>query len=565
MSLQDHFTRPKITRKPLCAIHPSSFFFSYTAQHKVISFRLLHHTSHTAHTTHAAHATHRRTTSSLLLRGINDGNLSSAQKRGNTASVDETSADDLEGVKDTGVDHVNVLALGAIETLVEVTGVLVSELADNDGALKASVLDDGSGRACNGVLDDADTELLVEVGSRNLVKSVGRGLDKGSTTTGQDTLLNGGTGGVQGIDKSVLLLADLNLGGATNLDDGNTSRELSKTLLELLLLVLRGGRVGNDTTDLLASLSNGVLATAAVQDNGVLLCDSDRTGRTEHVRSGLVKLNIKLISEDSTVGEDSKIAEDGLAVVTEARGLDSSNLELATELVQNANGESLTLNVLSNDDKRPSLLGRDLKSGDDVLNSRDLLLGEEDERVLKLDLLGLGIGDEVGGDEATVESHTLGDLELISNGLALLAGDDTLLANLLHGVGNHLADVDITVGGDGSNLSDLSAGGNITLVLLEELDDGLDSSLDTAAEVHRVAASGDVLDGLGEDGTGENGSGGGTVTGDLVGLGSNILEELGTKVLELVLEADSAGNGHTICNKLVESLEMVNEASTNPW
>jgi hypothetical protein len=43
------------------------------------------------------------------------------------------------------------------------------------------------------------------------------------------------------------------------------------------------------------------------------------------------------------------------------------------------------------------------------------------------------------------------------------------------------------------------------------------------------------------------------------------LEELGTKVLELVLEADSAGNGHTICNKLVESLEMVDEASTNPW
>jgi hypothetical protein len=119
--------------------------------------------------------------------------------------------------------------------------------------------------------------------------------------------------------------------------------------------------------------------------------------------------------------------------------------------------------------------------------------------------------------------------------------------------------VDITVGGDGSNLSDLSAGGNITLVLLEELDDGLDSSLDTAAEVHRVAASGDVLDGLGEDGTGENGSGGGTVTGDLVGLGSNILEELGTKVLELVLEADSAGNGHTILGDLRRTKAGLNE------
>ena len=197
------------------------------------------------------------------------------------------------------------------------------------------------------------------------------------------------------------------------------------------------------------------------------------------------------------------------------------------------------------------MLGGDLKSGDDVLDSRDLLLGKKDERVLKLDLLGLGVGDEVGGDESTVESHTLGDLELIGNGLALLAGDDTLLANLLHGVGDHLTNVDIAVGRDGSNLSDLSAGGDVSLVLLEELDDGLNSSLDTAAEVHGVAASGNVLDGLGEDGTGENGSGGGTVTGDLVGLGGNILEELGTEVLELVLEAHSAGNGNTIWNELV--------------
>ncbi|KAI6747533.1 hypothetical protein HG530_015843 [Fusarium avenaceum] len=452
----------------------------------------------------------------------------------------------IGGVEDTGIDHVDVLALGAVEALVEVGSVLVSELTNDNRALKTGVLDDGAGRAGDGVLDDADTELLVKVGSRDVVKGLSRGLDQGSTTTGEDTLLNSSTGGVQGIDESVLLLTDLDLGGATDLDDGDTARELSKALLELLLLVLGGGRVSDDTTDLLTSLSNGILAAVTVEDNGVLLGDGDGTGGAEHVGGGLVKLDVELIGEDGTVGEDGKIAEDGLAVVTEARGLDGSDLELATELVQDADSKSLALNVLSNDDERSSLLGGDLKSRDDVLDSRDLLLGKKDERVLELDLLGLGVGDEVRGDETTVESHALGDLELVSDGLALLAGDNTLLADLLHGVGDHLADVDVAVGRDGSDLSDLGAGGDITLVLLEELDDGLDGSLDTAAEVHGVAAGSNVLDGLGEDSTGENGSGGGTVTGDLVGLGGNILEELGTEVLELVLEAYSAGNGNTI-------------------
>ncbi|SCB64893.1 unnamed protein product [Fusarium graminearum] len=501
----------------------------------------------------------RRTTGTLLLRGVDDSDLGGTEKRGDTTGVNETSSDDLEGVEDTSVDHVNVLALGAVETLVEVSGVLVGELADNDGALKTGVLDNGSGGAGDGVLDDADTKLLVKVGSGDLVEGLGRGLDEGSATTGQDTLLNSGAGGVQSINESILLLTDLNLGRATNLDDSNTARELGKTFLELLLLVLGGSGVGNDTTDLLTSLSNGVLAATTVEDNGVLLGDGDGTSGSKHVGGGLVKLDVKLISEDGTVGKDGEIAEDGLAVVTETRGLDSSDLELATELVQDADSKSLTLNVLSNDDQRSALLGGDLKSGDDVLDSRDLLLGEEDERVLKLDLLGLGVGDEVGGDESTVESHTLGNLKLIGNGLALLAGDDTLLANLLHGVGNHLTNVDVAVGRDGSDLSDLSAGGDVSLVLLEELDDGLNSSLDTAAEVHGVAAGGNVLDSLGEDGTGENSSGGGTVTGDLVGLGSNILEELGTEVLELVLEAHSAGNGNTIYNDLLEVIQTLGD------
>ncbi|GKT57007.1 unnamed protein product [Colletotrichum tofieldiae] len=524
----------------------------------------LHHTTHASHTAHAAHATHGW--GSLLLGSLDNGDLGGTEQGSDTAGVNETSADDLEGVKDTGSDHVDVLALGGVEALVELAGVLVGELANNDGALETGVLDDGASGAGDGVLDDGDTELLVEVGGLDVLQGQGRGLDEGGTTTGQDALLNGGTGGVQGIDEAVLLLTDLDLGGATDLDDGDTTRELGKTLLELLLLVIRGGGVAHDTTDLLAALGDGVLGTFAVQKDSVLLGDGDGAGGAEHVRGGLLELDVKLVTEDGTVGEDSQVTEDGLAVVTEAGGLDGGNLELATELVENADGESLTLDVLGNDDQRASHLGRSLKGGNDVLDGGDLLLGEEDQGLLELNLLRLGVGDEVGGDKAAVEAHTLGDLELVNQSLALLDGDDTLLADLLHGVGDQTANLLVTVGRDGGDLGNLLAGGDISLVLLEELNDGIDGSLDTTAQVHGVAASGNVLDGLGEDGTGQDGSGRGSVTGGLVGLGGDILEQLGSEVLELVLQGDCLGDSDTVCIQLAMlSICMIRLSSAVPF
>ena len=506
---------------------------------------LEHATTHATHTAHTTHATTRRSRA-LLLGSLNDSNLGGTEEGCDTTGVNQGGANNLQGVDDTGGDHVNVLASGAVIAAVKVLGVLIGQLADNDGALKTGVLNNGAGRAGDGALDDADTELLVEVGGLDTVKAVGRGLEESGTTTGEDTLLDGSAGSVQGVDNTVLLLTDLNLGGATDLDDGDTTGELSKTLLELLLLVLGGGGVGNEAADLLAALGDVILAALTVENDSVLLGDGDGTGGAEHVGGELLELDVKLIGEDSTVGENGEITKDALAVVTEAGGLNGSDLELTTELVQNADGEGLTLNVLGNDDQGTAEGGGGLKGGEDVLDSGDLLLGEQDEGLLELDLLGLGVGDEVGGGVATVETHTLGNLELVLKGLALLHGDDTLLADLLHGGRDELADVGVTVGGDGSNLGNFLTGGDGALVLLEVLLNGLNGSLDTAAEIHGVAASGDILDGLGEDGTGKDGRGGGTVTSKLVGLGGNVLEEASTQVLKLVLENDSLGDSYTI-------------------
>ena len=74
------------------------------------------------------------------------------------------------------------------------------------------------------------------------------------------------------------------------------------------------------------------------------------------------------------------------------------------------------------------------------LQIAELLLVDEDVGVLQLDAHLLGIGDEIGGEIAAVELHAFDDVELGLGGLGLLDGDDALVADLLHRLGDHLAD-----------------------------------------------------------------------------------------------------------------------------
>ena len=70
-----------------------------------------------------------------------------------------------------------------------------------------------------------------------------------------------------------------------------------------------------------------------------------------------------------------------------------------------------------------------------------------------------GIGHEVGGDVAAVELHALGVLDLEGQPLGLFDGDDTVLADLLHHIGDQAADF-LVGGGDAGDLGDLVLAGH---------------------------------------------------------------------------------------------------------
>ena len=167
------------------------------------------------------------------------------------------------------------------------------------------------------------------------------------------------------------------------------------------------------------------------------------------------------------------------------------------------------------------------------------------DRVLEDGLHPVGVGHEVRRDVAPVELHALGVFLLEAERLALLDGDDAVLADLVHHLGDDLADLGIRRG-DGRDGRDLLAGLDRAGGLLDLLDDRLDGLLDAALDDHRVGAGGHDPQALRDHRLAQDHRGGGAVAGDVVGLGRDLLEELRAHVLERVVELDVTSDRHAV-------------------
>src|SRR5699024_118249 len=74
----------------------------------------------------------------------------------------------------------------------------------------------------------------------------------------------------------------------------------------------------------------------------------------------------------------------------------------------------------------------------------------------------------------------------------------------------------------------------------------LGGSLDTLVQLDGVRAGCHVAQTLGDERLGQQGGGGGAVTGDVVGLDCNRLDQLGAEVLEGILNIDVTGDGDAV-------------------
>ena len=197
-----------------------------------------------------------------------------------------------------------------------------------------------------------------------------------------------------------------------------------------------------------------------------------RLAVTEQVEGDVLELETDLLADDLTTGEDGHVLQHRLAALTEAGRLHRDGVEGAADLVDHEGGESLALDVLGDDHERLAGLHDGLEHRQHRLDGRDLALVEQDVGILEHRLLAIGIGDEVGRQVALVELHALGELELGAERVRLLDGDHAVLADLVDGVGDDLAD-------RRSSAAEMVATLAISLLVVDLL--GLGSPIDSTA------------------------------------------------------------------------------------
>ena len=190
-------------------------------------------------------------------------------------------------------------------------------------------------------------------------------------------------------------------------------------------------------------------------------------------------------------------------------------------------------------------IGHSLENRENVLDRGDLHVGDHDERIFEIGRHFLAVGDHVGTDVSLVVLKALGEDELVFARLALVDGDDPVLADLVHRIGDEVADF-LAAGRNGRNRFDVSVGRDGLADLEEFLGDGLASLFHASADEDRVGALLDGVDAAMDHALGKDGRGRRAVTGFFVGLVGDFVDELGAHVLDRVLKLDFAGDRNPV-------------------
>ena len=190
---------------------------------------------------------------------------------------------------------------------------------------------------------------------------------------------------------------------------------------------------------------------------------------------------------------------------------------------------------------------------------------DEDVGVVEGDFEAFGIRHEVGREIALVELHAFHHVERGFDALGFLNSDRSIFADLVHRIGDDLADRGIPVGGDGCNLGDFRAVLDLFGDLGDFIGDRGNSLRDTTLEAGRIGSGRHVLEAFAIDRFGENCGGRGAVTGDVAGLARDFADKLRTHVFIGALELDFFRNRHTVLGDRRAAEFLVEDDVASRW
>ena len=171
---------------------------------------------------------------------------------------------------------------------------------------------------------------------------------------------------------------------------------------------------------------------------------------------------------------------------------------------------------------------------------------KEDVGRIKDRFHALGVGHEVGRDIALVELHPFDDVEGGFDGFCLFNRDGSVLADLVHCIGDDVADCSVPVCGHRCDLSDFCPVLDLLRNLSKFHHDCFHSLVDAALERGWVCAGGHVLETFAVDCFSKNGRSRGSVSSHVAGFGCHFANELCAHVFIGIFQLDFLGDGDAV-------------------
>src|SRR5690606_2985430 len=120
--------------------------------------------------------------------------------------------------------------------------------------------------------------------------------------------------------------------------------------------------------------------------------------------------------------------------------------------------QCFTVYILSNDQQRSARLSHWLQHRKQFLHGRDLFVVDQDIRIIQFCFHFFGVGGEVWRQVASVKLHTFYSFHFGFCSFGFFHSDHTVFAYFFHRISDHVTDLFVVVGRDGTNLGDLLRG-----------------------------------------------------------------------------------------------------------
>ena len=304
-----------------------------------------------------------------------------------------------------------------------------------------------------------------------------------------------------------------------------------------------------------------------MNNRGVLGVNANLLRDTQITQLNSFQLQAKILEDRLATGQNREVFQHGLATITVARCFDRTNLQDATQFVDDQRCQSFAFDVFGDDQQWQASLGNLFQQRDQRLGAADLFFAEQNPAVVEFNNLVVCIGHEVRRQETSLELHPFDEFDFGVDLTALFDRDHAVFANLQQGICQNLADFFVVVTGDSRDSFDA-----LTIIgfdglgeLLQFFNNRIDSLLGAAADCHGIVATGDVAETVAENRFGQHCRGGRSVPGNVTRLGSSFLHELHTHVFELVLQIDVLSDGHTVLGHLRRTPPFVEHRIAATW